>query len=194
MTAIAAITTGKFTVVCSDTMYGYENETRYASKLIQGEHFVYGGAGESGPLWRNIRSDKSWLKMSDMEAAYLRTLSFHKNIITDKQLDAAIHGSDACVEELLIASKEKILFVDSYGTEIPAMSIDEGRAHFDVAGCGRTYILGHILGFIASLEPEERKKLWRSHQAVQRLLEGAQESCAKHVPGVGGKLETIVLK
>lgn len=194
MTAIAAITTGKFTVIASDTMYSAQDTNHYATKLIKGEHLVFGGAGESGPLWRNIRADKTWLKMSDIDAVYLRTLSFHKNIITDKQFDAAIHDSSASVEDLIVVSKEKILVIDSYGAEIPGMSLDGDRAYFDVAGSGRTYMLGYLHGRIASMSPEERRKTWRSHQAVTRLLEEAHAICAKYVPGVGGPVEVIVLK
>ncbi len=194
MTAVAAITTGKFTVIVSDTMFGYETIVRYGPKLLQGENLVYGGAGEVGPLWRNIRADKSWMNMKTVESAYLRTLTFHKNIITDKQLDAAIHGADACVEELLIASKEKIMVVDNYGAELPAQPLDEGRAFIEVCGVGRSYILGYIHGSIAPLEPAERRKIWRSASAIQKLLVAAQEECAKHVPGVGGKLDIIILR
>lgn len=194
MTAIAAITTGKFTVIVADTMYSYESITRYGSKLIQGENLVYGGAGEIGPIWRAIKSDKTWLKIPDIDQAYMRTLSLHKNIISDKQLDAAIHGADACVEELMIASKDRILVVDNYGADLPAVPLDEGRAYVEVSGDGRSFILGYIEGFLAAMTPTDRRKLWRSYNSVQKLLVDAQTNCAKNVPSIGGRLDTIILK
>lgn len=195
MTAIAAIATKRFVVVVGDTLWNEEGKSRYGAKIQKLTNGIaIGGAGESGPLARRMKSDPKWRSVESFDDLFVKIASLHE-LIDKAQLDLSATNPEA----LMAASVEEgIVVTDVYGSHTVGIPIKHGHsvlpATMECVGCGRNAVIGYVNGYLSAMTVKDARIELQSAQRVESLLRDAIMDCMRYDWAVAGPLESIVLR
>jgi hypothetical protein len=198
MTAIAAISTPKYTIIAADTIitdsgdsYDY---TKKLHKLDSG--MVIGVAGECGPVTRRMLVDPKWKAIESLDDFYKFVIVLANEVIEKEQFHSE---SELNPEELLVASPDGFMLVDNQGARTRGHSLkstsgEDLQIKIAAAGSGKSFVYGYINGYVNSMSDKDKKTFFRGTQRVADLLRESINYCSKYHPGIGGEVDVEILK
>lgn len=199
MTAIAAISTSKFSVIASDSYAseeanGFHHHTQKLFKLDSG--IVVGHAGNMGPIIRRVISDSKWKTIKTLDDFHNSVVVLANDIIEKEQFNSE---AEINPEELLVCSHDDFMIVDNDGSRVSGYSLKTShgsdlQVKVGCAGSGKSFIHGYILGFINSMSDKDKKSFFRGSQRVAELLKDSINFCSKYQAGIGGDIQIEIIK
>lgn len=198
MTAIAAISTPKFTVIAADTLITDSGDSYdYAKKLHKLDSgIVVGVAGECGPVTRRMLVDSKWKAIDSLDDFHKFVIVLANEVIEKEQFHS---DNEINPEELLVAAPDGFILVDNQGARTRGHQVKTShgtdmQVKIAAAGSGKSFVYGYVSGFINSMNDKDKKAFFRGSQRVADLLKDAINSCSKYHPGIGGEVDIEILK
>lgn len=192
MTAIVAVSNGRFSVVAADTLVNEGNDRHFCRKLRRVKcgksSIVLAGSGETGPLWRRAETDPKWQAFKSSADVMERVVEVAQATYEDKQVGGASPG-----EGLMVVSSSEILLTDNSGTRMHGARIKGYRATIEADGSGRAFVLAYVLGHLSALTPRQARSVLNSRAKLSDLLRAAVSRCAHFDSSVGGDVDVMVV-
>lgn len=198
MTAIAAISTSKYTVVASDTLISTEDGLYdYTKKIVKLDSgIVVATAGQIGPVTRRVMTDGKWKSVSNLDDFHKLVITLANEVIEKEQFNPE---ADVNPEELIVASPDGFMIVNNEGERTTGHKLKTShggdlQVKVGIIGSGNKFIYGYISGFIDGMNDKDRKAFFRGGQRVADLLKDSINACSKCHSGIGGDIDIEILR